>query len=146
VCEGEVKIGVFPFPFFLSSCAYLEARTATASITIGEGTWINNNLSVIAEHSQISIGSNCLIGLSVEVIDSDFHGLKVTERGLSDPERRARPVSIGNDVFIGSHVKIMKGVTVGDGAVIASGSLVTKDVPPRVVAAGNPARVIREIE
>lgn len=145
LCHDGVKLGVFPSPFFLTSCAYLEARKATSSISIGEGTWINNNFSAIAEHTSISIGRNCLIGLSVEIIDSDFHGLAVAERRVSRPGW-ARAVSVGNDVFIGSHVKIMKGVTIGDGAVVANGSLVTKDVPPGVVAAGNPARVIREIE
>lgn len=143
---GErVNIGVFPSPMFLSTYAYIEARNSTAVISIGPGTWINNNFSAIAEHSSIAIGSNCLIGAGVEILDSDFHGLKISERGISLLDW-ARPVRVGNDVFIGSNVKIFKGVTIGDGSVIANGSLVTRDIPAGVVAGGSPAKVIREIE
>lgn len=56
------------------------------------------------------------------------------------------PVIIGDDVFIGARAIILKGVTIGDGAVIGAGSVVTKSIPPRVIAAGNPARIIKEIK
>ena len=140
-----VKIGVFPSPMFLSTYAYIEARNDTATISIGSGTWINNNFSAIAEHSSIVIGQDCFIGAGVEILDSDFHGLKVSERKISKFEW-AKPVCVGDRVFIGSNVKIFKGVTVGDGSVIANGSLVTRDIPAGVVAGGSPAKVIRELD
>ena len=141
---ADVSIGVFPSPLFFSTYAYLEARSSSATICIGSGTWINNNFSAIADHTSITIGSRCRIGANVEIADSDFHGIKVEERGLSRPEW-ARPVCIGDDAFIGSNVKIMKGVTIGAGSTIANGSIVCKDIPAGVVAGGNPARVIRTI-
>jgi len=82
------------------------------------------------------------VGTNVEIIDSDFHGIKTIDRGLSKPEW-AKPVSIANSVFIGSNVKILKGVSIGAGAVIANGSVVSTDVPPNSIFGGNPARFIK---
>lgn len=141
---SDVCIGVFPSPMFFSTYAYLEARNSTATISIGSGTWINNNFSAVADHSSIVIGCRCRIGPSVEILDSDFHGLRVEDRGLSRAEW-AKPVCIGDDVFIGSNAKILKGVTIGAGSIIASGAIVTKDVPAGVIAGGNPAKVIKAI-
>lgn len=142
--ENSAIIGVFNSPLFFSTYAYIEARKASASISIGAGTWINNNFCAIAEHTSISIGKRCLIGVNVEILDSDFHGMKVNQRDMSQPEW-ARPVRVGDDVFIGSNVKILKGVNIGSGSVIANGSVVVKDIPSEVIAAGNPARVIKAI-
>jgi maltose O-acetyltransferase len=139
---NSVKIGVFPSPQFFSTYAYLEARKPSARITIGAETWINNNFTAIAEHTSITIGRNCLIGANVEILDSDFHGLRIQERMLSKPEW-AKPVSIGNNVFIGSNVKIMKGVSIGDGCVVANGTIVFKDVPPSTVIGGSPTAVLK---
>lgn len=140
--SGQVKIGVFPSPLFFSTYAYLEARNSTAQISIGDGTWINNGFIAIAEHTSIKIGRRVLIGTSVEIFDSDFHGIHVDDRMRSLAEW-ARPVVIEDDVFLGSNVRVLKGVTIGRGSVIANSSIVTKDIPPGVVAGGNPACVIR---
>ena len=143
--ENNVRIGVFPSPLFFSTYGYIEARNQHARISIGENTFINNNFCAIAEHTNITIGKNCFIGVSVEILDSDFHGMRVADRGKSLAEW-ARPVLIGNNVFVGSHAKIMKGTTIGDGAVVANGALVVTDVPPNAIVGGVPARLIRVIE
>lgn len=143
--ERNVRIGVYPSPAFFSTYSYIEARNLTAKVAIGENTWINNNFCAIAEHTGITIGKNCLIGLNVEISDSDFHGLKVSDRRRSLAEW-SRPVHIGSDVFIGSNVKILKGVNIGEGAVVANGSLVVSDVPAGSVVGGVPAKVIRMID
>jgi acetyltransferase-like isoleucine patch superfamily enzyme len=142
--SGQVKIGVFPSPLFFSTYAYLEARNSTAQIRIGDGTWLNNGFIAIAEHTSITIGQRVQVGTSVEIYDSDFHGIHVDDRMRSIAEW-ARPVVIEDDVFLGSNVRVLKGVTIGRGSVIANSSVVTKDIPPSVVAGGNPARVIRAI-
>lgn len=141
----DVKIGVFPSPFFYSTYAYIEARNPSASISIGSGTWINNNFCAIAEHTSITIGLNCFIGTNVQILDSDFHGMRLEERRISKAEW-AKPVVVGDNVFIGSDVKILKGVSIGSGAVIGSGSLVIRDIPAAVIAVGSPARVIRTVD
>lgn len=143
--SSEVNIGVFPSPFFFSTYAYIEARNKSAQIHIGEGTWINNGFSAIAEYTTIIIGKRVLIGCCVEICDSDFHGIRMDDRKTSKVEW-AKPVLIEDDVFLGSNVRILKGVTIGRGSVIANSSVVVKDIPPGVVAGGNPARVLKEIE
>ena len=142
---GKVNIGVFPSPFFFSSHSYLEARNSTARISVGHGTWINNGFSAIAEHCSIRIGERVLIGTNVEVFDSDFHGIRIADRGISKPEW-AQSVVIEDDVFLGSNVRVLKGVTIGKGSLIANSSVVVKDIPPGVIAGGNPARVIKPID
>ena len=144
VFEPNVRIGVFPSPEFLNTYAYIEARNESASVTIGGGTWINNGFRCISEHTQIVIGRNCLIGANVELLDSDFHGLKIEERHTSRP-KWAAPIRVGDNVFIGSNVRILKGVSVGSGSVIANSAVVIADVPANVIVAGVPARVVREI-
>ncbi|MFZ7095385.1 acyltransferase [Luteimonas dalianensis] len=143
-CDRNVRIGVFPSSGFLDTYAYIEARSSTATVCIGENTWINNGFRCIAEHSLISIGANCLVGTNVEILDSDFHGLKLEDRNMSKPEWAA-PVLVEDNVFIGSNVRILKGVRIGHGAVIANSSLVLADVPPMTIAGGVPAKVLRNL-
>ena len=140
----NVRIGLFPSPGFLEGYAYIEARNPGAKVRVGSDTWINNGFRCIAEHTSITIGENCLIGANVEILDSDFHGLRLHERGVSKPEWAA-PVVLEDNVFIGSNVRILKGVRIGTGSVIANSSVVIADIPPLVVAAGVPAKVIRSI-
>jgi maltose O-acetyltransferase len=142
--SGQVNIGVFPSPLFFSTYAYLEARNSSARIVIGDGTWINNGFSAIAEHTSITIGRRVLMGTSVEIFDSDFHGIRLDDRMKSSTEW-AKAVAIEDDVFLGSNVRVLKGVTIGRGSVIANSSVVVRDIPPGVIAGGNPARVIRAI-
>ena len=142
---GKVNIGVFQSPFFLSTYTYLEVRKSAAKISVEDGTWINNNFCAIAEYTSIAIGRRVLIGTNVEIYDSDFHGIRVSDRNKSMAEW-ARPVVIEDDVFLGSNVRVLKGVTIGRGSVIANSSVVTSDIPPGVIAGGMPARVLKAIE
>lgn len=121
----------------------LQARLPDAQIIIGDGTVFNNNTVVCAMES-ITIGERCLIGDSSAIYDSDFHN--------TDPAKRhtdtgpSSPVVIGNNVVFGSRVVVLKGVTIGDNSVIGAMSLVTKDIPANCIAAGVPAKVIKQIE
>ena len=144
VARGRVTIGYFPSPHFFSSYGYLEARGKESRIEIGDNTKINNGFVAIAERSSISIGKNCLIGTNVEIYDSDFHELSAEVRQNTD-SHESIPVQIGNNVFIGSNVRILKGVTIGNGCVIANSSLVSRDVPDNCLATGIPAKVVRSL-
>lgn len=144
IFHGKVNIGIFPSPYFLSGYGYIEARNPSASISIGDGTWINNNFVAIAEYKSIVIGNRVLIGHGVEILESDFHGLEIDKRMLNGPENAA-DIIIEDDVFIGANVKIMKGVTIGAGTVIGNSAVVVHDLPRCVIAAGNPARIIRSL-
>ncbi len=108
----------------------------TASLCIGDHTYIGDRTEIHAGQ-KVSIGSGTVIAWDVCIMDRDYHKLE------SDREVY-RPVSIGNHVWIGCRALILKGVTIGDGAVIAAGSVVTHDVPPASLVGGNPARVLKE--
>jgi acetyltransferase-like isoleucine patch superfamily enzyme len=137
-------IGVLPSPKLWSGYIHIEARAPNASIKIGRDTWINNGAILIAERTYIRIDESCLIGPDLQIYDSDFHSIAPYER-LSGNHICA-PVHIHENVFLGSSVTVLKGVTIGRNSVIASGSVVIRDVPPNTLVAGVPARVIRSIE
>lgn len=97
----------------------------------------------MSEGKGIFIGKNSLIGASCEFIDSDFHSLEPDSRATC-PAGTGK-VIIGENCFIGSGVKVLKGVKIGKNSVIANGSIVTKSIPENVIAGGVPARVIRKL-
>lgn len=106
-----------------------------ARVTLGS-SYINGNCRIRCGQ-EIIIGDGCAISHDVTIMDSDFHKILGTQKPNS------APVHIGNHVWIGSRTMILKGVTVGEGAIIAAGSLVTHDVPPHALVGGNPARIIK---
>ncbi len=86
------------------------------------------------------------IGANSTICDTDFHPLNPLEREKAPTAGLSRPIIIEADVFIGMNVLILKGSHIGHGSVIGAGSVVSGDIPAGVIAAGNPARVIRDID
>ena len=113
--------------------------TEGAKLSIGDHTYINRSASIDCTQ-EITIGDYCAISDNVQILDSDFHPITYNDKTST----MSKPVHIGDHVWIGRSVIILKGVTIGDGAIIAAGSIVTRDVPARCLVAGNPARVIKE--
>ncbi|MDX9772669.1 MAG: sugar O-acetyltransferase [Bacteroidales bacterium] len=111
------------------------------NIKIGDKVFFNFNC-VVLDVMQVTIGSRTLFGPSVQIYTAT-HTMDYRERasGLE----YAKPVTIGEDVWVGGGVIICPGVTIGDRAVIGAGSVVTRDMPSDVFAAGNPCRVIRRL-
>jgi acetyltransferase-like isoleucine patch superfamily enzyme len=109
------------------------------SLVLGERVFINTGATVIANHS-IILGDDCRLGDLVAIFDSDHHPLEP-----SRPTRIA-PVRLGVNVWVGRSATILPGVTIGDHAVVAAGSVVTNDVPARTVVAGVPARPVRTLD
>lgn len=107
-----------------------------AYVHIGDNTYIGDRTEIHAG-DRITIGSGTLIAWDCLIMDRDYHKLD------SEQERTA-PVTIGNNVWIGCKSIVLKGVTIGDGAVVAAGSVVVKDVPPNALVGGNPAKIIQE--
>jgi len=129
---------------FYSGYCHVEAALPGAVIEIADGAQVNNNVFVKSEGPGIRIGRNALIGSDVEIIDSDFHDLHPARRRGGRPAMAA--VDLGENVFIGDGARILKGVTIGADSVIGAGSVVSGPIPAGVIAAGNPARVIRELD
>jgi maltose O-acetyltransferase len=112
-----------------------------AELTIGDRTFLNYGVSIGASGS-VTIGADCSFGPYVNVVDTGFHGLE-PERRLERPP--PSPVVIGDNVWLGVRVIVLPGVEIGEGSAIGAGSVVTGDIPPRSLAVGSPARVVREL-
>jgi acetyltransferase-like isoleucine patch superfamily enzyme len=126
----------------VSTVARLElVAEAGATLEIGERSLINFGCSIVALQ-RVTIGARSLIGPHCMIMDTGFHDV--------DPERRlqppiAQPITIGENVWLGARVIVMPGVNIGEDSVVGIGSVVTHDVPPRSVAVGVPARVVRRL-
>ncbi|OGB69866.1 MAG: hypothetical protein A2486_05125 [Burkholderiales bacterium RIFOXYC12_FULL_65_23] len=127
------------------SCSYVESRTPDSLIEIGDGTVINNSAFLLSEGASIRIGRRGLFGPELQIMDSNSHQLVLGRRSLPDDD--PRPVVIGDDVFIGARVTILKGARIGDGCIISAGCVVPPSfvAPPLSVIVGNPARVIGKV-
>jgi serine acetyltransferase len=117
-----------------------QSATTQPRLTLGSNVYVNRN-TVIDAHGSLSIGNECMIGPNCYITDGN-HGMNPNASIGSQPMTN-RPVTIGNDVWIGANSVVLPGVTIGDGAVIGAGSVVTKDVPAGAVVAGVPAAFIR---
>lgn len=111
------------------------------NIEIGDNFYTNYNL-IILDCAKVTIGANVLIAPNVGIYTA---GHPLHHELRNQEYEYAFPITIGDNVWIGGHVVINPGVTIGDNSVIASGSVVTRDIPSNVVAAGNPCRVLKEI-
>lgn len=120
------------------------------NIYIGDRVYINFN-AIFLDCAEIRIGNDVFIGPNASFL-TPIHPLlpsdrnqRVKEDGTRYMIEAATPITIGNDVWVGGNVSFLPGVTVGDGSVIGAGSVVTKSIPPGVIAVGNPCRVVREL-
>lgn len=116
-----------------------------AEIVIGNDTGISGG--TICAAACIKIGNECMFGANVTIADTDFHAIKPENRRYNNkPEDiTCSPVIICDNTFLGTGTTVLKGVTIGENSVVGGGSIVNKDVPANMIAAGNPAKVIREI-
>jgi len=107
---------------------------AGAELELGSG-FFNHGARIVCG-ARISIGDKCWFGPEVMLRDDDEHAIA--------GGTRTAPIVIGNNIWVGARAIILKGVTIGDGAIVAAGAVVAKDVPPRTLVAGVPARVVRK--
>lgn len=137
-------------------------ESTEGQVKIGNHSYIGG--STFISQSQITIGDNVTIAWGCTIYDHDSHSLdyRLRRKDIDDELRdirigvsfirnkdwscvKSKPITIENDAWIGMNCIILKGVTIGEGSVIGAGSVVTKDVPPWTVVAGNPARVVKKL-
>jgi len=128
---------------FGNGAILIQPRSPASKIEIGSKNCFSNNVTIVA-NQQITIGDACQIGDQVTIYDCDFHEIPPSSRNASAGS--TKPVYIGNNVWLGSRVMILKGVSIGDNSVIGAMSLVTKSIPANCVATGIPAKIVRSIE
>ena len=109
------------------------------NIKIGKDVFVNSGCC-FQDQGGVTLGDGCLVGHNVVFATLD-HDKRPGRRG----DMTAAPIVVGKDVWIGAHATILKGVTIGDDAIVAAGAVVTRDVPPNTIAAGVPARVVKTI-
>jgi acetyltransferase-like isoleucine patch superfamily enzyme len=107
-------------------------------LRIGENVFINQGARIVAS-TTVTIGSDTHIGDESIIIDNDFHGV-----GSGPPKKG--PIEIGSNVWIASRAIVLRNVKIGDRSVVGANSVVTKDVPPDCIVAGNPARIVKQLE
>ncbi|NWJ45890.1 MAG: acyltransferase [Chloroflexi bacterium] len=142
---GNPRIGVWGGEMIIHNKVVIDSIVARVEIVankggrleIGEGTYINYGTSIACSKS-IVIGKKCLIGTYCNIIDNDYHG--ILDRDKPAPSQE---VVLEDNVWIGGKVIILKGVTIGKDSVVAAGSVVTRSIPPRCIAAGVPAKIIK---
>lgn len=163
--KPDAKISVGNSIIVYRNCDIL--ASGSGKVNIGDDCIIGSDFRLYCKEL-ISIGNHVLISWNVYISDYDAHSTNPDERLLElnyiqstffpnfrkidrakvssnyTPRYSAKPVSIGDNVWIGANVMILKGVSIGSGAIVAAGSVVTKDIPENCVAAGNPAKVVKE--
>lgn len=111
------------------------------NLHVGARTFVNYNLMAL-DVAEIRIGEDCQIGPNVQLL-TPIHPVEPAPR--RDKLEAARPITIGNNVWLGGGVIVCPGVTIGEDTVVGAGAVVTRDLPAGVVAVGNPARVVRSV-
>lgn len=132
--------GVNPIASNLQADVYVEPG---AALTIGNNVGMSSTRLWI--HESVRIGNNVKIGGCVLITDTDAHPMDYVVRRSSNEGTKSAPVVIEDDVWVGAHCIILKGVTIGARSIIGAGSVVTKSIPADCVAAGNPCRVIKSL-
>ena len=165
---SELFFGIFSFSFiktlFSSFAYYIHEHViwkkkihhkgdfrihARASIRNAQNIYLGNNVRITMDcciwaeqHSKIIFGDNVLVGPSVKMFCGN-HGMKLCDIPMVYQERQEKNIIIGNDVWIGANSILVSGVKINDGAIVAAGSVVTKEVPAYAIVAGIPAKVIK---
>lgn len=124
--------------FFIESPFYCDYGY---NIEIGENFYSNHNL-IILDAAKVTFGDNVLIGPNCGFYTS-HHPLNPEDRAMG--MSYAFPIKVGNNVWIGGNVTVLPGITIGDNSIVGAGSVVTKNIPSNVMAAGNPCRIIKNI-
>ena len=116
-------------------------------LTMGDSVFVGHNCRFAVAQS-IRIGNHCFLAGGVSLADNDGHPADFEKRKRNLPPGRedVKPVTIGNDVWIGRGAWILKGVTIGDRAIVGANAVVTKDVPADAIVGGNPAKIIKSLE
>lgn len=148
---GKVRIGdnfyfssgdaVNPIGSNLQGAIYVENG---ASLAIGNDVGMSSTRMWI--HDSIKIGNHVKIGDCVLMTDTDAHPIDFMARRSSNEGTKSAPIVIEDDVWVGAHSIILKGVTIGARSIIGAGNVVTKNIPADCVAAGNPCRVIKNLK
>lgn len=132
---------VNPMTSNLQGAVYVEPG---AELTIGNNVGMSSTRFWV--HDSVAVGDNVKIGACVLITDTDAHPMDYKVRRTSNEGTKSAPIVIEDDVWVGAHSIILKGVTIGARSIIGAGSVVTKSIPADCVAAGNPCKVLKSLK
>lgn len=132
--------GINPISSNLQGCMYVEK---TGTVEIGDNVGMSSTRMWISNH--LTIGNHVKVGACCLIIDTDTHQIDYLQRRKEEGHINSAPITIEDDVWIGAHCIVLKGVTIGARSIIGAGSVVTKDIPADCIAAGNPCKIIRSL-
>lgn len=146
VGSGSIHVGADVTLSGKSSFVFSSRHVDEPTLTIGDGTFIGHNCAIVVGR-RVKIGKHCLIAGGVRISDFDGHPINALDRrnGLPTHAANVSAVTIGDDTWLGHGAIILKGVRIGDRAIVGARAVVTKDVPADTIVAGNPARVVKTI-
>ncbi|OAN14367.1 acyltransferase [Exiguobacterium undae] len=130
-------------PMGLNHKTVIRTLDEFAEISIGNDVGISGASICAAE--KITIGNNTMLGANVQITDTDFHPIQINNRRYSKKFIKKKAVTIEDNVWIGANSIILKGVTIGENSIIGAGSVVTSSIPKNCIAAGSPAKIIKQI-
>jgi acetyltransferase-like isoleucine patch superfamily enzyme len=144
--RGRIVIGDRVYLSGRISIGFNNRAAELPELVIGDGTFVGHQCGFNIARS-IRVGNHCYLASGLAVADQDGHPIDAAERraGKPTPPETVAPVVIEDDVWIGFHVIVLKGVRIGARSVVAAGSVVTKDVPPDSIVGGNPARLLKTL-
>lgn len=151
IIKGTLSIGD-NFTMTSGDCINPLCRNVRACVFISHGgnVLIGNNVGMsspcIWVRDSLTIGNNVNIGGNCIIMDNDVHQINYIERKANKGKVKSAPIVIEDDVWLGTNVMVLKGVTIGARSIIGAGSVVTKSIPADCIAAGNPARVIKGLK
>lgn len=138
-----ISHSVFSAPGVARPCL-INAMAPGARIVIGHDVGMSG--ASICSRASITIGDRVLLGADVMIVDTDFHPVQSVPRRYAQTGIGVAPVVIEDDVFIGMRAMVLKGTRIGKGSVVGAGAVVTSDVPPFSIVAGQPARVVGAVD
>ncbi len=130
-------------PVGIDHPVFLTTWSEDSEILIGDNVGISG--AVICASHKITISDNVMIGANARIMDTDFHPIDPKTRRFGTQDVQTAPIVIGSNVLLGANSLVLKGVTIGDNVIIGAGSVIVKDIPPDCIAAGNPARVVKQL-
>jgi acetyltransferase-like isoleucine patch superfamily enzyme len=139
----QLRSSVSSNPLGANHPVILATWQAGACLEVGARFCMTGGAICAAKH--ITIGNGVAVGANTIIADTDFHPIDAAVRWLKPDAGQAAAIVIADDVFIGMNCLILKGVVIGQGSVVGAGSVVTCAVPSHVIAAGNPAKIVREL-
>jgi len=146
VGDGRIIVGENVTINAPTTFAFARVSGTDALLTVGDRSFVGSDVAIFIA-AGVSIGADCIIGPGTTIFDNPAHPVDPAARLAGEPMAASEiaPIAVEDNCWISSHVRILPGVRIGEGSVVGTSSVVTRDIPPYSLAVGNPAQVVRSL-